>query len=171
MCSHEATESLKDQVLSLIKNIPDMIGWDSIWMLCSCSKSPKDATEFIVDRCPQAAAKFAVSSFGLDGEKVSYFIVTCTGDHWLVTHLFSSISFQLRRSEQLVTKSPCSQIFVCYGIGKLSLYFMLWLSLSVDSSSWLLWWSINTNDFCFDSFRPVCFGDVLNTISSQTIHL
>ncbi|KAK7093563.1 BLOC-2 complex member HPS3-like [Littorina saxatilis] len=69
LCSKHTREDLRSLVLRLMEGRRDMIGWDSVWMLCSHVRRTKDITEFAVDKYPNVVAKLAATTFGHDLEK------------------------------------------------------------------------------------------------------
>ena len=79
LCSKHTGDDLRSHVLQLIEGRPDMIGWDSVWMLCSHVQQTKKVAEFAVDMYPHAVAKLAATTYGRDLEKVGDFISSLVG--------------------------------------------------------------------------------------------
>ncbi|KAK7490926.1 hypothetical protein BaRGS_00017798 [Batillaria attramentaria] len=63
LCSNRANPELVRQVQGLVEARTDMIGWDSIWILCNFRHQTKVVTEFVVDKYHQIVAKFATSLY------------------------------------------------------------------------------------------------------------
>ena len=63
----------------------DMVGWDSVWMLCNHTQQTKKVAEFAVDKYPHAVAKLATATYGRDLEKVGGAKTRVGGSavHWL----------------------------------------------------------------------------------------